>query len=682
MSFSCTESPKDNCLITETNSKNGNVSVPANIVGNTIDILKETYSSAENLQRIGKGVQQVANYWRNEDGSIEDFQKFCIENFIADDDELYLTFQKIEKNFENILGYFNTMQVKLMEPLHLDSDEKNTNIDDIFGAYYPVAHLINDMFENKLAFIVLLNFQVYSLAEKSENMDKWTRRDWAYARLADSFISRPPSNLIAKSAKAQTEADTYISNYNIFMGNLVDENMNKLFPKDMKLNSHWGLRDELKSNYSDKENGIEKQRMIYNVMLKIISQDIPKDIINSAEYLWNPKTNQLYKDNDEIKNYENEGFRRYEYWIKNFKAEQAIDKYSPVYPTYIERAYDEAMELSQKEIEKLFVDFISAPEIKQVGELIKKRIGRNLEPFDIWYDGFKQRSNINEDYLTNITKYKYPNTTAFKNDIPRILMNLGWTSEKSKYISDKIVVDAARGSGHAWGAERKGDVAHLRTRLQKWGMDYKGYNIAMHELGHNVEQTITLYDMDYYMLKGVPSTAFTEAVAFMFQTNDLKILGQNSSTNKAEENAFAALDNCWGAYEIMGVSLVDMYSWQWLYENPDCNIQQFRDAVEQIAKNVWNKYYAPVFGVENSTILAIYSHLISAPMYLANYPVGHLIEFQIEKYCEDKNFANEITRMLESGRVIPQKWMKDAVSSEISGQPTLKAVSNALLLIK
>ncbi|MBQ3832967.1 MAG: hypothetical protein II815_07310, partial [Bacteroidales bacterium] len=72
----------------------------------------------------------------------------------------------------------------------------------------------------------------------------------------------------------------------------------------------------------------------------------------------------------------------------------------------------------------------------------------------------------------------------------------------------------------------KGDVAHLRTRIAKSGMDYKGYNIAVHELGHCVEQTITLYDIDYYMLKGIPNTAFTEAVAFMFQGRDLKLLGQ------------------------------------------------------------------------------------------------------------------------------------------------------------
>jgi oligoendopeptidase F len=135
------------------------------------------------------------------------------------------------------------------------------------------------------------------------------------------------------------------------------------------------------------------------------------------------------------------------------------------------------------------------------------------------------------------------------------------------------------------------------------------------------------------------------------------------------------------AYEIMGVSLVDMYVWQWMYENPDADPKQLKEAVEKIAIEVWNTYYYPVFGVKDSPILAIYSHMITSPLYLANYPVGHLIEFQIEQYVADKKFADEITRMLVQGKVIPQQWMKGAVGSQISGQPTLIAVQNALKII-
>ena len=42
------------------------------------------------------------------------------------------------------------------------------------------------------------------------------------------------------------------------------------------------------------------------------------------------------------------------------------------------------------------------------------------------------------------------------------------------------------------GAGARGDKPHLRTRVEKDGMDYKGYNIAVHEMGHNVEQMFSL----------------------------------------------------------------------------------------------------------------------------------------------------------------------------------------------
>ncbi|MDR1023028.1 MAG: hypothetical protein LBL94_07155 [Prevotellaceae bacterium] len=648
-------------------------------VRNVTNELKAKVNSSMADFRIEKGVAQVAALWQSEDGTADDFRSYCLENFVADTAELFKAYKVIGNNFEIIGGYNNGMSVRLLEPLHLEKGEIHP-LDEIFGAYSPAAHVTDDMFANKIAFFVLLNFPAYTLQEKTENMNVWTRREWAYARLADGFMSRTPARLVADEAKAFTDADTYISQYNIYLGNLVDGDGKTFFPKDLKLNSHWGLRDELKSDYP-RENALEKQRLIYSVMKRIINQTIPQCVVNSDTYLWNPETNQVFDAEKEVTDFASEPYTRYQYWLNNFRVEQAIDKYNPLYPTFIQRSYDGAMELSQQEIETLFTGFIAAPEIKQVAELIRKRLGRDLEPFDIWYDGFKSRSALDEDALTAITSKRYPDAAAFKSDIPRIIESMGWTKEKAACIADKIVVDPARGSGHAWAAEMKGDAAHLRTRIQPTGMDYKGYNIAVHELGHNVEQTITLYDMDYYFLKSVPSTAFTEAVAFMFQNSDLKLLGQKPPVDKVREDALAALDNCWMAYEIMGVSLVDMYAWQWLYDHPRCTAKEFCIAVETISKDVWNKYYAPVLGEKNSPLLAIYSHLICVPMYLANYPVGHLIQFQVEEHCRGKNFADEITRMLLAGSVTPQKWMRNAVGSEISGQPTLSAVQKALELI-
>jgi hypothetical protein len=645
-------------------------------VENVIKSLADSLGG-EHQFRIERGVQQAANLWRESDGTIADFEKFCKQNFIAGEQELEKLYVRLERNFEILNGYFHKMDVMLKEPLQLEGPEIEP-VDMMFGSYNASAHLTDDFFSNKIAFITALNFPFYSLKEKTENSASWSRRDWAYARMGDRFTSRVPAEIIQNASEILTAADAYISDYNIYMGKLVNENGETLFPADMKLISHWGLRDELKSNYAG-ENGLVKQQMIYSVMKRIIDQSIPQEVINKGDYTWNPVENKIFKDGTEA-TFTSEPDKRYEVLLNNFHAMKAIDAYNPNFPTYISRAFEGGMEIPQEDVERLFTEFVSSPGVKEVAAFISERLGRPLQPFDIWYNGFKSRGGIPEEQLTAITSKKYPTPAAFQADLPNILVKLGWEKEKAQQITSLISVDPSRGAGHAWGAEMRNDIARLRTRIGANGMDYKGYNIAVHEFGHNVEQTVTMNDVDYYMLQGVPNTAFTEAVAFLFQKRDLELLGMpNADPNKEH---LMALDNFWSSYEIMGVSLVDMKVWKWMYENPGATPAQLKEAVIAAAKEVWNKYYAEVLGGTDEPILAIYSHMIDNPLYLSNYPMGHLIEFQIEQQVKGKPLAAEFDRMYTQGRLVPQVWMKGAVGSEISIQPTMNAAAEALRALK
>jgi hypothetical protein len=627
--------------------------------------------------RIERGVKQAASLWRESDGSVSDFEEFCKVNFVADEAALETLFTKLERNFEIFRGYFHKMDVLLKEPIQLTGPEVEP-VDMMFGSYDASAHLDDDFFNNKIAFITALNFPFYSLKEKTEMGEQWSRKEWAYARMGDRFTSRVPADIILKASQTLTEADAYISDYNIYMGKLQNAEAKFLFPADMKLITHWGLRDELKSNYTG-DNGLDKQQMIYTVMKRIIDQSIPQQVINSDKYAWNPVDNKIYADGAEATSTP-EPDKRYQVLLDNFHVMKAIDAYSPNFPTYISRAFEGGMEIPQEDVERLFTEFVSSPQVKEVAAYISAQLGRPLQPFDIWYNGFKSRGGVPEEQLTAITSKKYPNPKAFEADLTNILVKLGWDKTKAAKITSLITVDPARGSGHAWGAEMRNDIAHLRTRIGENGMDYKGYNIAVHEFGHNVEQTVTMNDVDYFMLQGVPNTAFTEAVAFLFQKRDLELLGiPNADPNK---DYMMALDNFWSCYEIMGVSLVDMKVWKWMYENPDATAAQLKDAVISTAKEVWNTYYAGVMGGKDEPILAIYSHMIDNPLYLSNYPMGHLIEFQVEQQVKGKPLAAEFDRMYTQGRLIPQQWMKGAVGREISIEPTLNAATEALKALK
>lgn len=647
----------------------------------TIDKITKTLLDSlgkANQFRIEKGVGQVADLWQESDGSETDFEVFCKTYFVADSAELDKLYSRLERNFEAISGTLHKADVLLKEPVQMTGIE-SSSVDLLFAGYDISAHVNEDMYGNKIAFITALNFPFYSLEEKTKLGENWTRMQWAHARMGDRFTSRIPATIVQEVSQTLSDADNYISNYNVFMGNLLNQSGETMFPGDMKLITHWGLRDELKSNYADAANGLEKQEMIYSVMKRIIEQSIPNQVINSGDYTWNPVSNKIFKDGKEV-SATPEADVRYKVLQGNFHVMRKMDAYSPHYPNAISRNFDETMEIPVEDVKQLFATLLSSPQVKEVADVIKSRVGRDLRPYDIWYNGFKARGTNAEYELTKITSEKYPTPMAFEKDLGNILVKLGWKADKASEIASLVQVDPSTGAGHAWGAVMRGDKARLRTRIGEKGMDYKGYNIAVHEYGHNVEQTITLNDVDYWILNGVPNNAFTEAVAFMFQKRDMELLGFKDANPDAD--AYLALDNFWSSYEIMGVALVDIAVWEWMYANPDVTPAQLKEAVITEAQKVWNEYYAGILGDKDEPILGIYSHMIDYPLYLSYYPIGHLISFQVEQAMKGKNMADEMQRMYTQGRIVPQLWMKNAVGKEISSEPLLKAVDEALKNLK
>jgi hypothetical protein len=496
--------------------------------------------------------------------------------------------------------------------------------------------------------------------------------------MGEIFNTRIPGSVYAHSAQAMSEAENYIAGYNIMMHCLRNEQGEQLWQEPMALLSHWNLRDELKSNYANAPHAQEKQEMIYQVMLRIIRQEIPAVVVNNDKLLWCPTTNHVSGNPDsdiQLKvDISREPDTRYQQIINIFHTLQAIDTHRADAPSHVLRTFNEDLQIPFEEIEALFTQLIQSDEVKQVAAIIRERLGRDLRPYDIWYDGFKSRSAISEDQLTTQTQQRYPNAKAFEHDMPRMLMELGFTANKAKEVASHIVVEAARGSGHARPCVGREQPARLRTRVSNKGMDYKGYNIAVHEFGHNVEEVISLYDIDYYTLAGIPNTGFTEASAFLFQQRDMPLLGYKATGAGGE----SLLDMLWGMYEIMGVSLVDMRMWQWLYAHPKATAAELREAVLAIAAEVWNEYYAPILGEKDSPLLGIYSHMVGYALYLPAYPIGNLVQYQLDEHLAKcttpQEWAKEYTRIYQQGSLTPDAWMRGAVGNAMSVEPILKAV--------
>jgi hypothetical protein len=636
--------------------------------------------------RIRTGLHQVVEFWRPEDGDTAAFESFVRSNFAGDQPSLDTMFDRYQRLLEQLDGHMHEISREFQTQQDLDLGPIRP-YDEVFGGYDPSAHVIDDFFQNKLAFVVLLNFPLTTLEERIHLGPKWTRRQWAETRLAERFSKRIPADVNLAIAQAGGDASNYIASYNVWMFHLVDDKAQRPFPPKMRLLSHWNLRDEIKADYADSQNGLAKQRMIQQVMERIVSQSIPQVVIDNPHVDWNPFANQVKpaaeQDSDTAEKKDlsitnaPEPDTRYTTLLKTYRASRMADPYSPTAPTLIDRRFNEDREIPEERLKAMLEQVLTSPLVPQVAKLIQARLGRPLEPFDIWYNGFRSGNKQSEAELDAIVARKYPTPEAYQKDIPNLLVKLGFSPDRARYVAAHIVVDPARGSGHAMGAQMRSERSHLRTRVEKSGMNYKGFNIAVHEMGHNVEQTFSLNDVDYTLLEGVPNTAFTEALAFVFQGQDMALLGLSSPDATSE--AMKTLNDFWGTYEIAGVALVDTAVWHWMYDHPEAKPAELRDATLQIAKDTWNRYYAPVFGKKDVVLLAIYSHMIDSFLYLPDYPIGHLIAFQIEEQMKKAgSIGPEFERMAKMGRVTPDLWMENATGKPVGADALLAATEKAL----
>ncbi len=718
-------------------------SLPAPAVERAVERLLRRHG-AEQEERIRRGVEQAAASWWPEDGDAEAFAAFCETAFQSDPAELERSFQRLEAVMEQVDGHLHEVRRELMAPIEVDRGPAapTTAVDPLLVHLDLAPHVDEDLFRERIAAFALLNFPLHTLRQRLAESAAWDRAAWAWSRMMDRFAIRVPAAVTQAANRAATAAEEYVSTYNIRLDRLVTPSGERPFPEGLRLISHWGLRDELAAYYADPDAGaaLARQRLILRVMERIVRQEIPAAVIDNAELLWDPESNTVGRlgsaagagaasdpaartdaaadpgaraatadaagtatdpgaraatpdaagtateaapvTNPDLAAREPD--RRYAVLLSIFRAQCLVDPYSPTAPTLPARRFELGRQIPEEEVEALLVSVLDAPEIDELARHIAHRLGRPLEPFDVWYSGFKPRGRHGEAALDARVKAAYPTVGDFQAALPDVLARLGFTAERAAWLAGRIVVDSARGAGHALGAVRREDRSHLRTRVGEAGMDYKAWNVAMHELGHNVEQVFSLDGIDHWWLAGVPNNAFTEAFAFLFQERDLEMLGLGAQA--AEDQRARTLATLWNTYEIAGVSLVDMRVWRWLYAHPDATPAELREAVLAIAREVWDRFFVSRLGHPGCEILAIYSHMIAYSLYLPDYALGHIVAFQLTAHLRHAAAAGddagapgaELERIARQGRLTPDAWMRGAVGGPVSAAALLAAARQAL----
>lgn len=617
--------------------------------------------------RIIKGVEQLAGNWWKVDGTEDDFIAFCTENFLIGDN-LNSNFEKICTNYEVLRGYSSKIKFAFTQSERF-TDAPELIADEFFRKNIPQA----DPYEAKLAHFIQLNFPHYSLEEKRELGDEWTREKWAMVALGDIYSNRQNPDFKRVASEEASTFKKHMQHYFLRMDHICLEDGSFPFPEGSLLHSHRGLRDNCKEEYT-RDNGYERQRLTGKVVEHILLGTIPKAFLDDESSFWNPWTNELYKDSGQKEILDNspEDLVRYEGFRSVFLNRSSEDVLYPEGSTVFKRNFNNQGYLPE-EVEKIIREFLSDPAIAKAAKIIEEDLDRPLEPFDLWYSGFQEQSSYSADFLDSITRSRYPDPISLQEDVPNILINMGFSKEEAEHIGAHTTVRPVVSGGYTNSPPIKGDNALMTTMFREDGLDYKGYRVAMHELGHVVCAVYSDDEADRFIMSGVPTSGITEAMAELLAYKNVEglALGGSSAEEREHKLALAAL---WYLVEMGGQALTDIESWKWMYAHPGASGEEVKEAILSITEEIWNQYFSNVFGgLKDQHILSIYNHYITGSLYLYNYFMGNVIMFQLYEAYRTKDMGQALRQACKEGNTLPGLWMQKAVGSEASTKALIKS---------
>jgi hypothetical protein len=620
---------------------------------------------------IEAGVRRVSERWSDKDGDAKAFEEFCTKHFVSDPAQRVRLLGRLEKALEQIDGHLYEMRRTLRRHHDLRGDEF-PGVDDILAQFDPSPDLTEQLYKQKIAHLCLLNFPRPTLATMLTAGAAWDDAGWAATRVAQHFGPRIPVDLADRARRTSFESGKFVSHFHVPVGGMVDANGKRWFESDRKLIAHWLVREEIKAGYGDPD-GLGKQRALSWVMARHIDGTIPKRVMSGEEKRdWNPEKNTVAGgDPGELL-----GLERYEHWIANFRMAREFDPLYPDEPTAIARKFALEREMPEAEVEKLMTDLLDAPVRKDLAAFMSRKLGRALEPFDIYFEDVVEAKPATE--MNAAVRKRFANVKELEAKLPEVLRELGFRGPDADFLGSRIKVEVCKGAGHAMRPYLEGYGAWLRTSSLDAELGWDGFDTAMHELGHNLEQLCSTYFVSRPALRGVPNTACTEAFAFLYQSLAKRVLGLEDAAEADRQFAVDSVATMLSACQIAGPSLLELRAWRWLYANPSATPAALRDEVLRIAQDLWTRFYERDFGKDSYRILAAYQHMIAHPLYLPDYTLGHMMSHQIRSYMRGKDLAGETKRITSLGSLTPDLWMRRAVGAPVSPEPLARDAAAGL----
>ncbi len=619
------------------------------------------------------GVERAAARWQPSDGDAAAFAGFCAKHFAAGDAERSALLARLEEALRQIGGHLYEMRRSLRRWNDLVG-ESVAGFDEVAAAFDPAPDLSDQLYRQKLAFIALLNLDRPDLACMLREGGSWDTERWAAARVAQQFGPRIPAELADHARRTGHEASNFVARFHVPVGTMVDAKGKRWFELDRALLAHWLVREEIKAGYGDPD-GLDKQRALMWVMARQIDGTIPRSVMERQGTAdWDPAANSV--GGVPVDAAATVGPERYRHILAHAEVARRFDPHYPEAPTAIARKFDLAREIPEADVERLLVELLDHPVRASLAEFLRRRIGRALEPHDIYFEDVADTRPAAE--LNAAVRARFADEAAFERALPQVLRGLGFPPEEADFLGTRIRVEIAKGSGHAMRPMLGEYGAWLRTNRLKDELGWDGFDTAMHELGHNLEQLCSAFFAPRPALQNVPNTACTEAFAFLYQSLAKRVLGIEDAVDAQRAQDVDAVATMLAARQIAGPSLVELRMWRWIYANPGATPAALRDATLSIAADVWQRHYAQDFGPDHARILAAYQHMVGHPLYLADYTLGHVISHQIRAHLRGRDLAAETKRICSIGRVTPDLWLRRAVGSGVDVAPLAADCAAAL----
>jgi hypothetical protein len=322
--------------------------------------------------RVQRGLAQVARFWQSRDGGADVFETFVRDQFAGEPQAL----DRLYRRLEPVLA-------SLEQPAPCRNPGAPLPIDRILDGFDPGAHLSDDCFGNKLAFAVLLNFPLTTLDERSRAGAGWTGRQWAEARLAEPFALRVPAEVSQALAQARAESRCRLASHGLPLHQLVASNR-RPFPEGARLEAAGDPKEAFQDEFRDGREGLLRLRLAQKALERVVTQTVPAAVFDNPSVSWDPAGNGVQPagiptDADDT---------RYLTLLRTFQAARKLDPYAPATPTWIIRRFTGDRQLPEARVADLLDQICASPLAAPVARLISTRLGRKLEPFDLWYGGF------------------------------------------------------------------------------------------------------------------------------------------------------------------------------------------------------------------------------------------------------------------------------------------------------